>query len=285
MGKPAARWGDLHKCPKETPGTPPVPHVGGPVLEGCPTVLIDGLPAARVDDSCFCVGEPDKIVTGSSGVFIGGQPAARKGDQTAHGGSIKTGSRTVLIGDIGPIQFFKSSDESDDDDFIEPSLEEKLGIINKAIADCAVMLERKIMLLECNDSNTLIEFRKWFGCDDEKEKKLILKRMKKILAVVTTLSFNDFDKINKEKDRKTSFAEVYPKYDAYKIFLGDPFWKAGEQGMDCRGGVLIHELSHSKKLGGTFDFADGQKRSLALAREDPGDALKNADSFEYFIES
>ena len=43
---PAARVGDMHTCPMVTPGTPPIPHVGGPVLPpGCPTVLIGGLPA------------------------------------------------------------------------------------------------------------------------------------------------------------------------------------------------------------------------------------------------
>ena len=31
----------MHACPMVTPGTPPVPHVGGPILPaGCPTVLI-----------------------------------------------------------------------------------------------------------------------------------------------------------------------------------------------------------------------------------------------------
>jgi hypothetical protein len=62
-------------------------------------VLIEGRPAARVGDSCTCIGEPDEIITGSSGVFIGGKPAARMGDQTAHGGEIVGGSLTVVIGE------------------------------------------------------------------------------------------------------------------------------------------------------------------------------------------
>ena len=38
---PAARVGDMHTCPMQTPGTPPIPHVGGPILPpGQPTVLI-----------------------------------------------------------------------------------------------------------------------------------------------------------------------------------------------------------------------------------------------------
>ena len=32
MGMPAARVGDMHVCPMVTPGVPPIPHVGGPIL-------------------------------------------------------------------------------------------------------------------------------------------------------------------------------------------------------------------------------------------------------------
>lgn len=92
----AARVGDMHVCPMVT-GT--VPHVGGPVLPpGEPTVLIGGMPAARVGDMCTCTGPPDSIVAGSGTVMIGGMPAARMGDSTAHGGSIVLGCATVMIG-------------------------------------------------------------------------------------------------------------------------------------------------------------------------------------------
>lgn len=93
---PAARVGDMHVCPMVN-GT--VPHVGGPVLPpGCPTVLIGGMPAARVGDLLTCTGPPDTIVVGSGTVLIGGMPAARMGDSTAHGGTIIIGSPTVIIG-------------------------------------------------------------------------------------------------------------------------------------------------------------------------------------------
>jgi uncharacterized Zn-binding protein involved in type VI secretion len=95
---PAARVGDMHVCPMVTPGTPPVPHVGGPILPpGAPTVLIGGQPAAKVGDMCVCVGPPDSIVMGSMKVMIMGQPAARMGDSTAHGGTITLGYPTVMI--------------------------------------------------------------------------------------------------------------------------------------------------------------------------------------------
>ncbi len=72
-GKPAARLTDMHTCPMVTPGTPPVPHVGGPITgPGSPTVLIGGLPAARVGDMAVCTGPPDTIVPpGCPTVMIG----------------------------------------------------------------------------------------------------------------------------------------------------------------------------------------------------------------------
>ncbi|QRM88186.1 type VI secretion protein [Lacinutrix sp. WUR7] len=95
----AARITDFHICPMTTPGVVPISHVGGPIIgPGEPTVLIGGLPAAKVGDNLVCVGPPDSIATGSGTVLIGGMPAARLGDVTAHGGTIITGSPTVLIG-------------------------------------------------------------------------------------------------------------------------------------------------------------------------------------------
>ena len=95
---PAARIGDLHVCPMVTPGTPPVPHVGGPVTMGCPTVMIGFMPAARVGDLATCVGPPDAIAMGSMTVMIGFMPAARIGDLTVHGGTVAVGFPQVLIG-------------------------------------------------------------------------------------------------------------------------------------------------------------------------------------------
>lgn len=96
---PAARMTDMHVCPMQTPGLPPIPHVGGPVTgPGAPTVLIGKLPAAVAGDMCVCTGPPDSIAKGSATVTICGKPAARIGDTCSHGGSIVMGCPTVMIG-------------------------------------------------------------------------------------------------------------------------------------------------------------------------------------------
>ncbi len=61
-------------------------------------MLIGKLPAAKVGDMLVCVGPPDSIVKGSATVMICGMPAARMGDSTAHGGTIVVGCPTVMIG-------------------------------------------------------------------------------------------------------------------------------------------------------------------------------------------
>lgn len=95
----AARITDMHTCPMQTPGLPPIPHVGGPIIgPGVPTVLIGSLPASVVGDMITCVGPPDTVAKGSTTVMIGGKPAARMADTCAHGGSIVLGLPTVMIG-------------------------------------------------------------------------------------------------------------------------------------------------------------------------------------------
>lgn len=93
---PAARVTDMHVCPMVTVL---VPHVGGPILPPCAvTVMIGGLPAARITDLATCVGPPDMIILGSTTVLIEYLPAARIGDSTMHGGVIVLGCFTVIIG-------------------------------------------------------------------------------------------------------------------------------------------------------------------------------------------
>jgi len=96
---PVARLTDMHVCPMQTPGVPPIPHVGGPIIgPGAATVLSGMIPTAIVGDSAVCVGPPDSLVKGSATVFATGMPVVRMGDTTAHGGNVVLGLPTVLVG-------------------------------------------------------------------------------------------------------------------------------------------------------------------------------------------
>lgn len=99
MTLPAARVTDMHVCPMVTPGVPPVPHTGGPINPPCePTVISGSLPQARVSDMATCVGPLDVIAQGAATVLVRGLPAARLSDSCVHGGTIVLGWPTVVIG-------------------------------------------------------------------------------------------------------------------------------------------------------------------------------------------
>ncbi len=48
-----------------------IPHIGGPIIPPCcPTVLIEGMPAARVGDFATCMGPIDTVVKCEPTVLI-----------------------------------------------------------------------------------------------------------------------------------------------------------------------------------------------------------------------
>jgi len=80
-------------------------HPGMIAGPGIPTVLIGGMPAARVGDMHVCSmppvagpHPPSPIALGSFTVLIGGAPAARVGDVAGCSAPIITGCPTVEIG-------------------------------------------------------------------------------------------------------------------------------------------------------------------------------------------
>ncbi|MBU8933909.1 MAG: PAAR domain-containing protein [candidate division Zixibacteria bacterium] len=104
-GQPAACVGDMHVCPMVTPGVPPIPHVGGPIIPpGAVTVLICGRPAACVGDMATCVGPPDTIIPpGCPTVLIGpgGGGGGGAGGGGGSGGGTAEGEADGDTGDLG----------------------------------------------------------------------------------------------------------------------------------------------------------------------------------------
>ncbi len=102
MTLPAARLTDMHLCiVPAPPPAPPLPPPGVPnpiVMPGAPTVLIGGLPAARMTDMA-ATGVPHPIIKGSATVLISFLPSARVTDSVACGGMmLPPCCPTVLIG-------------------------------------------------------------------------------------------------------------------------------------------------------------------------------------------
>lgn len=99
MPGPISTVGSMHVCPMWIGYTP---HVGGPITQGEPNILVNGKPVATQGSMCTCVGPPDIVVQGAPNVFFNGKPVACLGDMTAHGGSITSGEPNVIIGSATP---------------------------------------------------------------------------------------------------------------------------------------------------------------------------------------
>ena len=80
------------------------------------------------------------------------------------------------------------------------------------------------------------------------------------------------------------YAYVYPNK-PYEIFVCNAFWSAPLTGTDSKAGTLVHEMSHFDIVANTDDVVYGQAGAKNLAISNPTDALRNADSHEYFGEN
>jgi len=87
---PVARLTDPHACP--IPG-----HGVTPVSSASPTVMVNGLPVARIGDMAACGAV---IVSGFPTILVNGRPMAHLGSLTSHGGTVVTGSQDCFGGDV-----------------------------------------------------------------------------------------------------------------------------------------------------------------------------------------
>ena len=157
--------------------------------------------------------------------------------------------------------------------------------IEQALKDQQKMLSDKIKALERWDEKDKAQFKKWFGANDDKTRDIVKERLKKSLEHSKSYKPENFEAGDPEfiKKNPTVFAYV-TKDNPDKIYLGPSFATAPATGTDSKAGTIGHEMTHFNKIAGTDDVVYGQKKSLQLAKDNPADALRNADSHEYYLE-
>jgi len=102
-------------------------------------------------------------------------------------------------------------------------------------------------------------------------------------AIDTTLDTKQMT-FNCSCTTKNTYAYVYPNQ-PYRIYVCGAFWAAPNTGTDSRAGTIIHETSHFDIVANTDDVVYGQAGAKNLALTNPTDALRNADTHEYFGEN
>jgi len=127
-GMPAARMGDMHVCPMVTPGVPPIPHVGGPIIKGSMGVLIGGMPAARMGDMATCTGPPDSIMMGCMTVLIGESMAGGGGGGGAGGAAVGMGSAAKAAQISATLAGAEPQPETVEGHVLDVAFEDKAGL-------------------------------------------------------------------------------------------------------------------------------------------------------------
>jgi peptidyl-Lys metalloendopeptidase len=84
-----------------------------------------------------------------------------------------------------------------------------------------------------------------------------------------------------------TYAYVYPTDTTRTIYVCAVFWKVTTANcvMDSQPGTLIHEASHFNNVCSTGDYAYGIANCENLARNNPANAIRNADNYCFYTDS
>jgi len=85
----------------------------------------------------------------------------------------------------------------------------------------------------------------------------------------------------------STYAYVFPSDSTYTVYVCGAFWNApaGPCSYDSKAGTVVHEISHFTPVAGTQDITYGTANCQNLARTNPANAVRNADSHEYLAEN
>jgi peptidyl-Lys metalloendopeptidase len=151
------------------------------------------------------------------------------------------------------------------------SLEQAKGALAKSIAN-----------LENGDSTTATKATIWLGVRNSGEAEQVKNVLNRALALAGNPSFL-CDNVT-YKNLGDVYAHVLPT-DPFIIKLGAFFWAAPDTDFDSKPGTIIHEMTHFSSVGATADLAGDTTSSKSLALSDPAGARRNANNYEYFVES
>jgi len=127
-------------------------------------------------------------------------------------------------------------------------------------------------------------FVQWFGTYSSSHWSTINTDFQKINSQLASGSFN----IDCTCNQPGVYAYVYPTDTrTHTIYLCPVFWSstADPYKYNSQPGTLSHEMSHFNDIAATQDYQYGVSGCLEFAKSNPNQAVKNADSHEYFQES
>jgi len=179
-----------------------------------------------------------------------------------------------------------------------PCADSDLTSAQIAQSDAKGTLNSAINFLNGNDANSTQLVLRWFGRNDQATVATVVSVLSRTSGWVANVSlyclYNNDGSLTEPitapdgsivltDSAGDTYAYVLPG-DLTKINLGLAFFNAPATGTNSKLGAIIHEVTHFFLTGNTDDIRYGKNQCLQLAQQEPDSALKNADSYEYFIE-
>jgi len=124
-------------------------------------------------------------------------------------------------------------------------------------------------------------YRNFFGATNDAQHAFVRRIVTNIHAVPTA---NMNPTCGNAQCEANTYAFVFPGRH-YNIFVCPLFFRSVVRGFDSIGGTLYHEMSHFTVIGGTTDIVYSRNQAMDLARRNPAQAVRNADNYQYFVET
>jgi len=128
-------------------------------------------------------------------------------------------------------------------------------------------------------------YTEWFGAYTPGRYASVLRGMNNIADALVNRRIG-FDCTCDDPRRENLFAFVFTN-DPFNMNVCPVFFRVSAAGTDSQSGTIVHEISHFNIVAATDDFSGAldQRGSRVLARNNPADAIRNANAFEYFAEN
>lgn len=120
------------------------------------------------------------------------------------------------------------------------------------------------------------KYKLWFGKHSNTRLATVKKNYKSVITKLETTPFT----YNLTGQGCKPGWYAYTFRDTTTIWFCVAFWQAADTGQDSRAGTVVHEHTHSDS--GTDDIQYGDIGCQQLARTRPDDAVRNADTHEYY---
>lgn len=138
------------------------------------------------------------------------------------------------------------------------------------------------------------EFETWFGKHDAEIAETVRRNLKAVVSAIRTGAVSTTcENVSRHGCEQGIYAYVYDD-EPYLVHICPPFFELpnmarlqpGQRNSNfgTRAGTIVHEISHFAVVADTDDNCYARDVCAEMAQDDPWRAVRNADSYQYYVE-